>query len=114
VLTAGFKPAPFGFWLSHASISLLAEPISLWTCSEMRYMPISIEILVSIVCRVFVHGDGLALIRPEKHDFFAAGFAFHGCSFMMAERGGFEPPDPLGSTVFRTAAIGLSATVPIM
>ena len=30
----------------------------------------------------------------------------------MAEREGFEPPDPFGSTVFKTAAIDRSATSP--
>ena len=30
----------------------------------------------------------------------------------MAEREGFEPPDPFGSTVFKTAAIDHSATSP--
>ena len=30
----------------------------------------------------------------------------------VAERGGFEPPDPCGSTVFKTAAFGHSATSP--
>ena len=30
----------------------------------------------------------------------------------MAEREGFEPPDPCGSTVFKTAAIDHSATSP--
>ncbi len=30
----------------------------------------------------------------------------------MAEREGFEPPEPLGSTVFKTAAIDHSATHP--
>src|SRR5690606_31610288 len=31
---------------------------------------------------------------------------------MMAEREGFEPPDPCGSTVFKTAALNHSATSP--
>ena len=31
---------------------------------------------------------------------------------IMAEREGFEPPDPRGSTVFKTAAIDRSATSP--
>ena len=31
----------------------------------------------------------------------------------MAEREGFEPPDPCGSTVFKTAAIDHSAISPI-
>lgn len=30
----------------------------------------------------------------------------------MAEGEGFEPPEPCGSTVFKTAAIGHSATLP--
>ena len=30
----------------------------------------------------------------------------------VAEREGFEPPDPFGSTVFKTAAIDHSATSP--
>jgi hypothetical protein len=30
----------------------------------------------------------------------------------MAEREGFEPPDPEGSTVFKTAAFDRSATSP--
>ena len=30
----------------------------------------------------------------------------------LAEREGFEPPDPFGSTVFKTAAFGRSATSP--
>jgi hypothetical protein len=30
----------------------------------------------------------------------------------MAEREGFEPPDPYGSTVFKTAAFDRSATSP--
>ena len=32
---------------------------------------------------------------------------------LMAEREGFEPPDPCGSTVFKTAAIDHSATSPM-
>ncbi len=32
----------------------------------------------------------------------------------LAEREGFEPPDPCGSTVFKTAAIGHSATSPVV
>ena len=32
----------------------------------------------------------------------------------MAEREGFEPPEPFGSTVFKTAAFGHSATSPMM
>ena len=32
--------------------------------------------------------------------------------FWFAEREGFEPPEPLGSTVFKTAAIDRSATSP--
>ena len=30
----------------------------------------------------------------------------------MAERGGFEPPEPFGSIVFKTTAIGHSAISP--
>ena len=30
----------------------------------------------------------------------------------LAEGEGFEPPDPFGSTVFKTAAFGHSATPP--
>ena len=30
----------------------------------------------------------------------------------MAERGGFEPPEPFGSIVFKTPAIGHSAISP--
>ena len=33
-------------------------------------------------------------------------------SLTLAEREGFEPPDPFGSTVFKTAAIDHSATSP--
>ena len=33
--------------------------------------------------------------------------------FWFAEREGFEPPEPLGSTVFKTAAIDHSAISPI-
>ena len=33
--------------------------------------------------------------------------------FKLAEREGFEPPDPCGSAVFKTAAIGHSATSPV-
>jgi hypothetical protein len=32
---------------------------------------------------------------------------------MLADEEGFEPPEPLGSTVFKTAAIDHSATHPI-
>lgn len=32
----------------------------------------------------------------------------------MAEGEGFEPPEPYGSTVFKTAAIGHSATLPLL
>ena len=32
----------------------------------------------------------------------------------MAERGGFEPPEPFGSIVFKTTAIGHSAISPIV
>ncbi len=35
------------------------------------------------------------------------------CVFRLAEREGFEPPDPLGSTVFKTAAFDHSATSPL-
>jgi hypothetical protein len=35
------------------------------------------------------------------------------CDQFMAEREGFEPPDPRGSTVFKTAAFDRSATSPI-
>ena len=31
----------------------------------------------------------------------------------MAESEGFEPPDPFGSTVFKTAAFGRSASSPV-
>jgi hypothetical protein len=31
----------------------------------------------------------------------------------MAEREGFEPPEPCGSTVFKTAAFDRSATSPV-
>ena len=41
---------------------------------------------------------------PEKH--------LCKTSSGVAERGGFEPPEPLGSTVFKTAAIDHSATSP--
>ena len=34
------------------------------------------------------------------------------CLFYMAEREGFEPPDLLQSTVFKTAALNRSATSP--
>ena len=33
-------------------------------------------------------------------------------NLIMAEREGFEPPDPCGSTVFKTAAFDRSATSP--
>ena len=33
--------------------------------------------------------------------------------FRLAERGGFEPPDPRRSTVFKTAAIDHSAISPL-
>ena len=33
--------------------------------------------------------------------------------FWFAEREGFEPPEPLGSTVFKTAAIDRSAIFPV-
>ncbi len=33
-------------------------------------------------------------------------------SFPLAEREGFEPPEPLGSTVFKTAALDHSAIFP--
>jgi hypothetical protein len=32
----------------------------------------------------------------------------------VAEREGFEPPDPCGSTVFKTAAFDHSATSPLL
>ena len=32
----------------------------------------------------------------------------------MAEREGFEPPEPFGSTVFKTAAFDHSATSPLL
>ena len=32
----------------------------------------------------------------------------------MAEREGFEPPEPCGSTVFKTAAFDHSATSPLL
>ncbi len=32
----------------------------------------------------------------------------------MAEREGFEPPDPFESTVFKTAALNRSATSPLL
>ena len=32
----------------------------------------------------------------------------------MAESEGFEPPDPFGSTVFKTAAFGRSASSPLI
>lgn len=35
-----------------------------------------------------------------------------GAFLWMAESEGFEPPDPFGSTVFKTAAFGRSATSP--
>ena len=35
-----------------------------------------------------------------------------GCFFSCAESEGFEPPEPLGSTVFKTAAIDHSANSP--
>ena len=34
-------------------------------------------------------------------------------SFWLAEREGFEPPEPLSSTVFKTAAIDHSAISPL-
>ncbi len=34
-------------------------------------------------------------------------------AFLSAEREGFEPPDPCGSTVFKTAAIDHSAISPL-
>ena len=34
-------------------------------------------------------------------------------AYLMAEREGFEPPDPFESTVFKTAAFDHSATSPI-
>ena len=34
-------------------------------------------------------------------------------AFCSAEKGGFEPPDPCRSTVFKTAAIDHSATSPL-
>ena len=34
-------------------------------------------------------------------------------SFLFAEREGFEPPEPLSSTVFKTAAIDHSAISPV-
>ena len=42
--------------------------------------------------------------------FYYAGLA--GFLFFVAEREGFEPPDPCGSTVFKTAAIDHSAISP--
>jgi hypothetical protein len=33
--------------------------------------------------------------------------------YELAEREGFEPPDPCGSTVFKTAALNRSATSPV-
>ena len=38
------------------------------------------------------------------------GFTSYDC--FIAEREGFEPPEPLGSTVFKTAAIDRSAIFP--
>ena len=35
------------------------------------------------------------------------------CLILLAEKEGFEPPEPLGSTVFKTAAIDHSAISPI-
>ena len=43
------------------------------------------------------------LLNPDERDALLAS---------MAEREGFEPPDPFGSTVFKTAAIDHSATSP--
>ena len=40
------------------------------------------------------------------------GGAISGSSFFFAEREGFEPPEPLSSTVFKTAAIDHSALSP--
>ncbi len=36
------------------------------------------------------------------------------CLILLAEKEGFEPPEPLGSTVFKTAAIDHSAISPII
>ena len=40
-------------------------------------------------------------------------FFYNKLKNIMAERVGFEPTDPRGSTVFKTAAFGRSATSPV-
>ena len=40
-------------------------------------------------------------------------FDLQGLNVHNAEKGGFEPPDPCRSTVFKTAAIDHSATSPL-
>ena len=45
----------------------------------------------------------------SRHE--AAGLEY--TLYLLAEREGFEPPEPCGSTVFKTAAFDRSATSPV-
>ncbi len=51
---------------------------------------------------------GLNKKSPQVHELEGFGFL----SVPLAEREGFEPPEPLSSTVFKTAAIDHSAIFP--
>jgi hypothetical protein len=64
-----------------------------------------IEISRKLALFGHIEGFGLEIMRDirQKTSVISAG---------LAEREGFEPPDPCGSTVFKTAAFDRSATSP--
>ena len=66
----------------------------------------------SMICRIYSKKSNqpfIVYIRIEKSELIVD---FNQLARFAAEREGFEPPEPLSSTVFKTAAIDHSAISP--
>ena len=64
-------------------------------------------------CYALAHWAPLLRFASSTPGFLIPCLSICGAIRRMAEREGFEPPEPCGSAVFKTAAIDHSATSPV-
>ena len=77
----------------------VVPPFFVWRNSPLKTMPY--PILLGEMSRIV-----LARLAAKQKAHASVGL----CFYSLAEEEGFEPPEPCGSTVFKTAALDRSAT----